>query len=325
MVNKPSISLRRSSLIVTGIVLGAVTAAAFAATGDEERIAAVRTTINENKACRGIGDFYWEIGDAQGPRASGTVGRRFSADKVVHIASASKWVFGAYVVERQADQIQAGSDILRKLEMQSGYSTFRNGACMFARTVGDCLDARNNGNVDASTVGKFKYNGGHDQKLAVDLGLGGLDRQQFGKELRRLLGDEIAIDVGAPQPAGGLEMSPQAYATFLRKILGGGLRMHDYLGKFPVCTLPRACPAAVESPVPVAWHYSLNHWVEDDANGDGAFSSPGAFGFYPWISADRQWYGLLARQSIERQASVGSVLCGIPIRKAWMSAQAVRD
>ena len=29
--------------------------------------------------------------------------------------------------------------------------------------------------------------------------------------------------------------------------------------------------------------------------GDGAFSSPGLFGFYPWIDAGKTYYGVLAR------------------------------
>jgi hypothetical protein len=69
--------------------------------------------------------------------------------------------------------------------------------------------------------------------------------------------------------------------------------------------------------VPESWHYGLGHWIEDDpATGDGSFSSPGAFGFYPWISADRALYGVVARKSI---GSWRSVLCGRAIRKAWQT------
>ena len=86
-----------------------------------------------------------------------------------------------------------------------------------------------------------------------------------------------------------------------------------------ICTLPAACPNATQSPVPVAWHYSIHHWMEDDASGDGAFSSPGAFGFYPWISADQQWYGILAREHHGLQAYKESVYCGEKLRRAWLS------
>ena len=73
--------------------------------------------------------------------------------------------------------------------------------------------------------------------------------------------------------------------------------------------------------------------VEDDpANGDGAFSSPGAFGFYPWISKDKAYYGVLAREahagwlsrSVQEKPYYQSAVCGRALRQAWSSAQAVR-
>lgn len=74
------------------------------------------------------------------------------------------------------------------------------------------------------------------------------------------------------------------------------------------------------APIPPgeSWHYSIGHWVEDDpVVGDGAFSSPGAFGFYPWIDATKSYYGILAR-NVSGAGSVGdSVDCGRLIRKAW--------
>jgi hypothetical protein len=59
--------------------------------------------------------------------------------------------------------------------------------------------------------------------------------------------------------------------------------------------------------------------VEDDAAGDGSFSSPGAFGFYPWIDAARKHYGIVARYELSSDAYLHSVLCGQPIRKAFLS------
>jgi len=286
---------------------------------DTVRVQATQTTAEQSKTCTGIGDFYWEIGDARGVRGNGSIGRRYDAHKMLHIASASKWIFGSYVAERIPDKIQPGSGVLRELEMQFGYTSLKFGSCIFASTVGDCLNKRDNGVKLDSAVGKFWYNGGHDQKLAVDLGLGNLNRAQFADELKRVLGSDIELAVGSPQPAGGFETTPESYGRFLRKILSGALHMHDFLGRYPVCTLPGNCAQAVESPVPVPWHYSLNHWVEDDQDGDGAYSSPGAFGLYPWISADHQWYGMLARQSAQQKAYVSSVMCGQKLRKAWMT------
>ena len=110
----------------------------------------------------------------------------------------------------------------------------------------------------------------------------------------------------------------RVYATFLRKLLGNQLQLGALLGSDPVCTNPDTCPSAVYSPVAgdLSWHYSLGHWVEDDpVHGDGAFSSPGALGFYPWIDAGKKSYGVLARVAFG--GADESAACGALIRKAW--------
>jgi len=80
--------------------------------------------------------------------------------------------------------------------------------------------------------------------------------------------------------------------------------------------------AGTESP-----HYSIGHWVEDDPEaGDGAFSSAGAFGFYPWIDSRVRWWGVLARLDLhvgtEPGPGVESMFCGRRIRAAWVSGEA---
>ena len=70
----------------------------------------------------------------------------------------------------------------------------------------------------------------------------------------------------------------------------------------------------------MSWHYSLGHWIEDDPAGDGAYSSPGAFGFYPWIDTSKTLYGVVAR--IVLAGAYDSALCGAQIRKAWVTGVA---
>lgn len=78
-----------------------------------------------------------------------------------------------------------------------------------------------------------------------------------------------------------------------------------------MCTLKSATCDAIYSPAPYAWHYSWGHGIEDDpaAGDDGAFSSPGAFGFY---------YGVVARDDEKLAdplvAYKDSVYCGRLIR-----------
>jgi CubicO group peptidase (beta-lactamase class C family) len=171
--------------------------------------------------------------------------------------------------------------------------------------------------------GFFSYGGGHYQKYAVDLGLGALGNPGLAAEIEETLGGGIEVAFAAPQPAGGMRMTPAQYAHFLRAILAGDLAIAGHLGAAAVCTLPAACESARYSPVPYAWHYSYGHWVEDDPDtGDGTFSSAGAFGFYPWIDASKSWYGIVARKEIGAGAGVDSADCGRAIRRAFMTGDA---
>ncbi len=290
---------------------------------NETRARAVRATARQATSCTALGDFYWEIGDADGVLASGQVGRRYGAQSEIAVASASKLVFGAYVLEK-IGRAPSPAEV-QALTLQSGYDSFRPLACALAATVQGCFARGGNSTFTPADVGHFYYGGGHDQKLAIDLGLGPLTRDALADEVRRALGVDLALSYATPDLAGGLRSSAATYGRFLRKILRGDLRISRYLASPAVCTLPGACPGALHSPAPVAWHYGLNHWIEDDPGGDGAFSSAGAFGFYPWITADVAYYGILARHSYQRGASLASALCGGLLRRAWATGRPQLD
>ena len=291
---------------------------------DPARISAATQTAQQAPACKNLGNFYWEIGDATGVLGSGAIGSSYGPDKSIKIASASKWVFGAYFLEKIGRNTQPTPQQVAALEMRAGYSSFNPFKCVFTGKVEGCFSAGSNSEVKPQDIGKFSYGGGGSQKLALELGLGGLNSDALTREVMGPLGI-TGLSYAHPQLAGGLEGPPSAYAQFLRRIVSGQLRMKQFLGYAPVCTQPGTCPNASFSPAKAAWHYSLDHWIEDDpANfGDGAFSSPGAFGFYPWIAADKTTYGLLAREKLSSTAYVESVDCGVRIRKAWFSKQPV--
>jgi CubicO group peptidase (beta-lactamase class C family) len=278
---------------------------------------AVDDTIASNALCTALPNFYWEIGDANGALASGKVGALFDATTKMDIASASKLVFAAYVVEKFDDDFESLDG--NAMRMLSGYVSFDDTSCATSSTVSDCFSQGSNAVFTAADVGKFYYGGGHFQKYAVDLGLGDDDTDALATEIKSLVGTDLAFTYGSPQLAGGINTSASDYASFLRKILSNELAIHDALGVNAVCTLPASCPSAVYSPAPAAWHYSYGHWIEDDPSGDGAFSSPGAFGFYPWIDATKTYYGILARASLDTGAYIASAECGAVIRKAFIT------
>jgi hypothetical protein len=290
--------------------------------------AAATTTARTNASCIAVAPFYWEIGDTSGARVSGSVGSAAPvASTVMSIRSASKWLFGAYAVQKMGGM--PVYTYVPFLNLTSGYAGL--GSCPPSGTIDDCL-ASAAGTQIAEDVGKFAYDGGHHQKLASLMGLGADDNAALAIEVTSQIGSEINIEYTEPQPAAGVRMSADQYTLFLRKLLIGSptpLLIGSMLGSDAVCTNPMTCPTAVYSPIPgsanptESWHYGLAHWIEDDpAVGDGAFSSPGRFGFYPWVDATRTIYGVLAREAPNGPFGYDSAVCGRLIRKAWVTGVA---
>jgi len=295
---------------------------------DAQRSAAATATAqSSSNACAAITPFYWEIGDRSARIAAGSVNAAgssatYTSSSLMAIASASKWLYAGYVVQKRQGVLTA-SDI-KSLNFQSGYTNFST--CLQGQTVDECLAYQSNGVHSDATDGQFDYGGGHMQKHASLDGLGAFDNAALAAEVRAQIGTDIVLAYSQPQPAGGGVSTADDYARYLRKLLAGGLLMSAALGTHPVCTNPTTCPAsqAVSTPIPLneSWHYAIGHWVEDDpAVGDGAFSSPGAFGFYPWVDASKTWYGVLARRD-SAGGGVDSVYCGRLIRKAWLTGVA---
>lgn len=299
---------------------GGGTAAVAPPNDESQRIAAATATANNNPNCAEsvLGPFYWEIGDRNGAKVSGSVGSAApGSSTMMSIASSSKWLYSAYVVQRRGVR-----DVdVPFLNFTSGYSQFLP-LCLASRTVQDCL-ADGGDTLNPATVGRFAYGGGHMQHHAVDtMGMGALDNSGLGTTMASTIGD-FGIAYEQPQLAGGAVASPASYASFLRAILQGSLAIGAALGTHEVCTNPRTCATAAITPLPQSesWGYSLGHWVEDDpVVGDRAFSSPGALGFYPWIDNTKTLYGILARVSnSESDAGYHSAQCGRLIRQAWVS------
>jgi hypothetical protein len=217
------------------------------------------------------------------------------------------------------------------LRFVSGNTDFRQLRCLGRRTVGACWEAGNGGELphpDPRTVGRFDYQSGHDQKLAaVDLQMGSMSAQALTQAYRQALHLDASFSMAGLDPliAGGMYGTATGYADFLRRLMRGELELGRHLGEDAVCAQPKLCPQdAVESPVAFLgepWRYSYNHWVESRREGTvDAFSSPGRYGFYPWISADKRFYGVLSRHDRGLRAYVQSAQCGRAIREAFLGA-----
>ena len=295
----------------------------------QQKIQAATTTAASNSNCVSAAPFYWEIGNADGVLASGTTGDgSVTRSTSFGIASSSKWMFGAYMAEVLSGTLDTTA--IKYLTMSSGYTSFGNLSCSIAGsvTVNACHLQGTNEVYTAANDGKFYYGGGHFQKMAVANGMGAMDNATLAADYKSRLGSEMDLSFSNPQLAGGVVTNAASYAIFLKNILNGQLRIKNLLGTNSVCTVSSAtCTTAVTSPIPDAWHYSIGHWVENDANGDGAYSSAGMFGFYPWIDSSKTYYGILSRYKVlvggnDIGSGYGSALCGKEIRKAFMTGSA---
>jgi hypothetical protein len=292
-----------------------------------QRAEAAERVATTSDACTKIRPYYWEIGDGSGMQSSGSVDKPGSSEHVtatteMNIASSSKWLYGAYVLQRRGGK--PTEEDTKFLTFRSGYTNFS--MCLRRQTVQSCVNFQQNGVHSDATDGLFDYDGGHMQNhAALVMGLGPLGNKALASEMQSQLGSDIGLSYTQPQLAGGVVSSADDYARFLRKLINRELAMGKHLGDHPVCANPVTCPKkAVDTPVSLdeTWHYSLGHWVEDDPIvGDGSFSSAGAFGFYPWIDATRRTYGVIARKG-RTGSGDDSVDCGRQIRQAWMNGTA---
>jgi hypothetical protein len=108
------------------------------------RAEAARASAAADPACVAVQPFYWAIGDAAGVQADGRAGRRApGADTTMPVASASKWVYAAYVVQRRHGELSA--DDVRFLTLTSGYTEFR--VCLRRQTVEQCDRFLSNGRM----------------------------------------------------------------------------------------------------------------------------------------------------------------------------------
>jgi hypothetical protein len=318
---------RAARLLVAALAPAAGLCAAQTVPSEAQRIAAAQATATSpSNACERAAPFYWEVGDRSGRKAWGSVNSprsttTYGSGTVMQFASASKWLYAAYVAERRGGTLTSAD--LESLRHLSGYTNLQRCTPSQA-TVKACFEFRGNEKYVAGNDGKFFYNGGHMQQHAVDLGLGGLDRAGLAAEMQARLGTDITIGFERTLIAGSATGTPAVYARFLRKLMKNELELGAMLGRDPVCADPARCPTTAiftAAPQGESWDYSIGHWVErDPVVGDGAFSAPGSLGFYPWIDSSRTWYGLTAK--VMATGAVASTDCGRAIRKAWITGVA---
>jgi len=311
-----------------------------------------------------ITPFYWEIGDQNGALASGSVGVDSTGAPVTattnySIASASKWLYSTYVTQLRGSAANLTANDVNFLHFTSGYTNMgsdtTSSQCPSTNDpdgINTCLAQPNTqsgadapgqpyGTQIPANIGIFDYDSGHmEMHASLYTPLGPIvtkpltAKDPLATSIWSTLGTGLPMGYSEPLMAGGVYGDADEYTTVLRAILRGTLAMKGALGIDAVCTRngakytqnPVGICTAGSSPMPERWHYSIGHWVEDDPqfNNDGAFSSPGAYGFYPWIDATKTYYGVISRYGLPAadsglQQGYASQQCGQLIRRAWMT------
>ncbi|MBN8227773.1 hypothetical protein JYK02_09650 [Corallococcus macrosporus] len=287
---------------------------------------AALTTANTSASCTPLGNFYWEIGDGTGPVYAIPRGGGVTATTVMPIASASKWLYaGAYVQSRGYANLTP--DEKKRLNFTSGYVDERRTLCGDAgTTVSECYGpAYKDVSYRLLQNGRFFYDGGHMQKLALDdigarKGTGLLSVMDW---LNNKLGTTLPESDSDVAVAGGFSASAAQYRVFLTKLINDQYVLSSLLTVDAVPAWPGG-PGVSSTP----WsggeaYYGLGHWIEGEVR-NGAWtvtghSSPGAFGFYPWVNAARTQYMVLARnrQLFGDEEGEKSRACAQAIRKAY--------
>jgi hypothetical protein len=206
-------------------------------------------------------------------------------------------------------------------------------------------------------TGIFCYDGEHFNNHGVTYGdLGSYRNRALSEVVFGELGQptgSTTIQYWQVDLAGGVKGTPAAYRSILQGILAGTLQMNSALFIDEVPTLPTStsliaspyCGVADRAnssdiygsteagctPLPEPWSYSMAHWVENESAcigsagtlepcaGDGAASSPGSNGFYPWIDSSATYFGILARDAGKAGVGFQSAQCGRLIRKAFLT------
>ena len=158
-----------------------------------------------------------------------------------------------------------------------------------------------------------------------------------GKSWNELFVEEVVTPLGMgarthyaiagpehPRIAGGIESSGEDYAKFLQAILAGTY-LSASIDAISTDYTPSDSVTLAHTPLTDAgfeWHYGLGLWREcasdtftNGCNEHIRISSPGAYGFYPWLDRRHEYWAVLStKESILQNPAKDSVLMGVGVQ-----------
>jgi D-alanyl-D-alanine-carboxypeptidase/D-alanyl-D-alanine-endopeptidase len=266
----------------------------------------------------------------------------FTADRFVAIASASKLVSGVTLfrlidagflsLDSTTAQVlgwtgEKGTITLRHLlSFTSGLAPEH--LCTYQPNISlaDCVEQIRQADMVGAPGTRFDYGSTHLHVAArmAEVATGSSWNQIFDIQLRQPLGlsSQFAFyarprqgddpDPINPLPAGGMRASMNEYARVLRFVFDKGRWQGAQImlpGIFDLQTVT-PYPDAVVMTTPAAnpnVRYGLTAWLECDTPQTGCqvISSPGVFGFTPWLDRETGYYAILGMELSELAADQG--------------------
>jgi CubicO group peptidase (beta-lactamase class C family) len=281
------------------------------------------------------------IYDAQGNKRFEKMYGNFAPDQRIAIASASKLVSGLTIL-RLVDQgfltldsttgavlgwtgPQAAITLRQLLSFTSGLPPEAPCTLLPGFTLAECVDDIADMDLVATPGTRFDYGSSHLHVAArmAEVVTGQSWASVFAAQIKTPLGlgaDMVYYTgprqgVGTTNPliAGGLRATMNEYARVLRLEFDRGTYQGNSLigpALFTTqATEPYPNAAIGNSPfqkIGIDYHYGLAAWLEcpPPADNCAVLSSPGAFGFTPWVDRDGGYYAILAMEVTESQSGV---------------------
>lgn len=251
----------------------------------------------------------------------------FSGDQRVAIASASKLVSGVALfrlidhgylsLDSTTGQVlgwtgdKAGITLRQLLSFTSGLAPENRCTYRFDTTLADCVDAISKTDLVAPPGTRFDYGSTHLDVAGrmAEVAVGKPWNDIFAAQIRDPLG--LAPDIvyyanplrstGTDNPllAGGLRVSMNEYERVLHFVFDKGQWQGTALlapAIFDTQTIEPYPDAVIgNSPAESDLRYGLTAWLECSTPQTGchSISSPGAFGFTPWLDRDAGYYAIL--------------------------------
>ncbi len=280
-----------------------------------------------------VSDMAVMIGDSSGVLFSYEKGD-FTVDTPVLIASANKWLTGATiwrlieqgVLSREVRPHQfvdfwtndaADPRSMITLDMLLGLSSGFNNSPIQKECIGnplyslyDCVRVLYEGGVDTQPGEVYSYGPEHFQMAAFVA-----SEAMAGQSFQAIMDEELFAPLGMSSAtsyasknndnarySGGIHSTAADYSKFLRALLAGDAfnDLNGFIEDRTANTVFNYRPDGVEENG-LDWHYAFGFWIECDSvpfdpecNNKPTVSSPGAFGFTPWVDLERGYWGVIA-------------------------------